>query len=284
MYLKKILRKIYIPFIGHTTSYISFMTGFFNKSKKAFWFDDSNNFGDILTPFLFEFLGASKVTKIDTQYYSFENYLTVGSILSKANSNTIVWGSGFISEESSFKYGNPKKICAVRGPKTRNKLLKMNIECPEIYGDPALLLPLYYKPNKLKKKYKLGVIPHYIDKDNKYLELFNREEILIIDIQNKDIFKFIDEVNSCEKIISSSLHGIIVGDAYGIPSLWIELSKKIMGNGFKFLDYFQSVGRKEESPIKINNSTTIDQLLESFYDYKIEIDLAILKDSCPFKK
>ena len=278
-----LLKEKLIDFIAYLKVLRVLVVGTFVCSKKAFWFSDANNFGDVLTPHLFNFLGVNKLVKIDTQYYAFENYITIGSILSKANERSIVWGTGFISEDSYFKNGKPKKVCAVRGPKTRKKLLEFGVKCPEVYGDPALLLPRFYEPKKESKKYKLGIIPHYIDKDNEWLGLIKREDVLIIDIQNKNIFEFIDQVNRCEKIISSSLHGIIVGDAYGIPSLWVEFSQKIMGKGFKFLDYFQSVGRKDKVAIMIDESISIKYLLNCFYHYEIQIDLTKLIESCPFR-
>ncbi|WP_052307650.1 polysaccharide pyruvyl transferase family protein [Belliella baltica] len=106
--------------------------------------------------------------------------------------------------------------------------------------------------------------------------------ILIIDVQQKNPLNVIDDILSCDKIISSSLHGLIVADAYRVPSIWIEFSDKIVGNGFKFFDYFLSVNRKDNAPVKINSTTQLDDILKNFYDYEIEIDLEKLRKSCPF--
>ena len=51
----------------------------------------------------------------------------------------------------------PQKVLAVRGPLSRNYLLENGVDCPDVYGDPALLFPKYYKPH-IYKKYKLGII------------------------------------------------------------------------------------------------------------------------------
>lgn len=250
---------------------------------RVVWDIKYNNFGDILTPYLLDNLTEAKIKRIGmSQYYPYTHYFIIGSILDRANDNTVVWGSGFIDEHCYLK-NSPKKICAIRGPKTRNRLLEIGIHCPEVYGDPALLLPKIYSP-KINKKYKLGIISHYIDKDLvSLLEIFKSEDILIIDIQVENPLTFIDEVLSCEKIASSSLHGLITADAYNIPSLWLEFSNNVKGNGFKFYDYFLSVGRKELPPLFVDNLTTLDSIYNSFVEYRINIDLNKLLNSCPFK-
>ncbi|KAB7888580.1 polysaccharide pyruvyl transferase family protein [Poseidonibacter ostreae] len=185
-------------------------------------------------------------------------------------------------DQRSKCFEKPKKIYAVRGPKTRKILLENNIDCPEVYGDPALLLPRVYNP-KIKKCYKYGIIPHYVDADNPFLEkIENRKDVLIIDILNENPFNTVDEILSCENIISSSLHGIIVADAYNIPSLWIEFSDKVIGSGFKFYDYFESVKKNVSSSFRIDAKTEFIELIENINSEKIDIDLDKLIKSCPF--
>lgn len=253
-----------------------------NNSYKISWDKKLNNFGDILTPYIIQNISNINFKHIGkSHYFPFEHYLIIGSILDRATKHSIIWGSGLISEDSK-PIESPKKIYAVRGPKTREKLLNLGIDCPEIYGDPALLLPKIYNP-KIEKKYELGVIPHYVDKNNRTLEMFNNPNIKIIDIQVIDPRTFIDELLSCKKIASSSLHGLITADAYQIPSIWIEFSDKVVGNGFKFYDYFLSVGRENENPLIINQDTNIETIMSHFKKYEISIDLDKLINACPFK-
>lgn len=209
-------------------------------------------------------------------------FLVVGSILHQVDRNAIIWGAGFISENSRLRE-KPKLICAVRGPLTRDIIIRQGLECPEVYGDPALLYPRFYKPS-MEKKYKLGVVPHFVDQNSHLLDQFkNKEEVLVIDVTG-GINKFVDEICSCEKIASSSLHGIIASDAYGIPSTWISLSDNVIGKGFKFRDYFASVGRNVTHPLTISEKTTLQELFNSFVEYKINIDLDKLLSVCPFKR
>ena len=249
---------------------------------KVDWYAGSNNFGDVLNPLLLHKLTGKKILPVKALYYKKNHFFAIGSILNRATRYTTVWGSGFISEDSHCQE-KPLKVLAVRGPKTRQILLNDGIDCPKVYGDPALLLPKVYYP-KIIKKYKLGIIPHYVDKNNEWLSTVkNNPEIKILNIQENNPFTFIDELLSCEKIASSSLHGIIVADAYVIPSTWIEFSDKVMGNGFKFLDYFASVKRKDKEPLVITENTKLSDIYDKFYDYKIDIDLNKLLKACPFK-
>jgi len=247
---------------------------------------EGNNFGDALNPILIKLLfgknafQASKIINVRNKPV----YTVIGSILEDLNyRNLEVWGTGFMFEDGKL-IKPPKAVHAVRGPLTRQVLMKQGIYCPEIYGDPGLLLPFIHIPVS-KRKYRLGIVPHYVDKDSstvRYLKGRYKEEILIIDVQNK-WEKVVEEINSCEAIASSSLHGIIAADAYGIPSLWIKLSDRVLGGNFKFHDYILSVGRKQMEPLLLHEEHKLIDILNSFEDYKIQINLNKLLDSCPFK-
>ena len=219
------------------------------------------NWGDDLNYF---FLG--KLTRRPVVFYHnfklakwfhLKNYLCIGTLLDGElykNGKTIVWGSGCSGAERMMTI--PNRVLSVRGPLSRDYLCRLNVECPEFYGDPALLLPLFYHSEKTKR-YRLGIIPHVIDQNHPVIEMIRKnhsEEILIIDLAHyKKWTDVIDQICSCEKILSSSLHGIIVSDAYGIPNHWIELSGMISGGHFKFLDYLASVDRRLETPWILNS-------------------------------
>lgn len=250
-------------------------------SYRIDWYSNTQNFGDILNPTLITALTGKTPIQVTSKTYKKTHHFVIGSILSRATKHTTVWGTGFISATSKCQE-NPAKICAVRGPLTREILLQQNISCPEVYGDPALLLPLLFSP-EIKKKYKLGIIPHYVDKNHQVLsKIRTNPDIKVLDIQDPNPYNFICHLLSCEKIISSSLHGIIVADAYGIPSLWTEFSDKVTGEGFKFFDYFASVGREDTGPIKIEKLLNLESIFNQFYSYNINIDLDLLLKSSPF--
>lgn len=219
-----------------------------------------------------------------------KNYLCIGTLLDSLtylNKSTIVWGSGISS--LGHKFEQPKRICSVRGYKTKEYLKAYGIECPNIIGDPALLLPIYYMPKSADKKYRLGLIPHITDLDHQVVQKIREKypEILIIDLAHyKKWTDVIDEICSCEVIASSSLHGLITSDTYGVPNCWIKLGDKVCGGlSFKFLDYFSSVGRTEQNPWIVENVDDLMKAKDSLKQWKKPvIDTDSILKSCPFIK
>jgi len=245
------------------------------------------NFGDTLNSELIRLITGEAPTIVNNKFDNPKNeiiYMAIGSVLGWADRNTIIWGTGkmSITDNTMFKE-KPKQICAVRGPLTRKEIIKRGFECPEVYGDPALLMPYFYRPINYNPKYEIGIIPHHIDK---YLipELKKQFPYAhFIDIQS-DIYQFIDEVFKCKCIITSSLHGQIIADAYNIPNAWIKLSDKVLGHGFKMADYHASVKRIDQEPLIWNKNLTINDLKEKIKNWNsAEIDLEPLWNVCPFR-
>jgi len=246
--------------------------------------DHRKNMGDILNPLIAAHFGSKKIRRISKRNCNrFEHYFMIGSILQRCTDKTIVWGSGIISEISIIKQ-KPKEILAVRGPLTRKKLLDQGIDCPEVFGDPALLLPEIYPATNIKKKYKLGIIPHFKDKKDLWLRgpISSQSDVVIIDIQNRDPLKVVDQMLACDLIISSSLHGIIVADAYKVPAVWVEFEHPFEDGHFKFQDYFASVGRTVKGPVRVESLHTLEDIMNIYEPYTINIDLEPLKNSFPF--
>ncbi|MCP4282907.1 MAG: polysaccharide pyruvyl transferase family protein, partial [Gammaproteobacteria bacterium] len=162
----------------------------------------------------------------------------IGSHLAMAcaDLNAVVWGAGFISADVPIT-GRPAVLHAVRGWNSAQRL-----------GDAALLLPRLYTPAPSPRRYPLGIIPHFREWGEPFFEAARGwDDVQMIDI-NGGIDEVVDQIASCDCILSSSLHGIICADSYGIPALWIRFSDKPVGDGFKFRDYFSSVGRPDREP------------------------------------
>ena len=217
---------------------------------------------------------------------NFRNYLCIGTLLDAVNysrESTIVWGTGVSGQDRLFTI--PKEIRSVRGKKSIEFLQQKNMPYPALVGDPALILPLFYQPKNKEKKYKLGIIPHVIDLEHpiiKQIQSENSNEVLIINLSKFEKWTdIIDQICSCESIASSSLHGLITSDTYGVPNCWIELSGKISGGHFKFYDYASSVNRTFNGPITMH--TNINQIIEECKQWtQPTINHGDILKSCPF--
>lgn len=240
------------------------MKNLFWWSRKRLKNEEFENFGDVLVPYLF-----TKITDINfrwanpnkKKYFSLrrkKNYLIIGSIIHFATEDSIIWGAGIISKNSKI----PKaKYSAVRGPLSAEKIRREGIEVPEKYGDPALFLALYKNEFINTKTPYIGVVPHYVDyesiqKDSR----FDSKNLNIINVLTNNPIEVIKEIGHCKLILSSSLHGIIVAHALGIPAIWIKVSENLYGDDIKFHDYYKSIGIEE--PLCLN--------IESFSFEKLE--------------
>lgn len=200
----------------------------------------------------------------------------IGSILSWLPKGSKVWGAGFMNTDGRFRGGD---LYAVRGKLTSDSLVKQGYAKCDVYGDPALLLPLWLKHNTVKK-HAVGLIPHHSEVD--YFKEVYGDKYFIIDLRTTDIERNVAEICSCEYILSTSLHGVIVAHAYNIPALWIKQGY-IGTDGFKFHDYFSSVsipfydGIDDISNVLENESNWRDLFIKHHTQSLINIDLPSLQ-------
>ena len=217
-----------------------------NKVNINAWIDtdrEVQNIGDFLSVIIVK--KAAELHGIDAEKFvnGTKHLYAVGSVLMGYQDAT-VWGAGFgydFSDNRFFplysaihKFWHKTDIRAVRGPETRRILLKMGINCPEVYGDPAVLLPLFYKPKLLEKK-KYVIIPHY-SRYNEYSKYNN-----VMSTFTKNWREFINNLCSADLVISSSLHGIILSEAYGIPCVMLDTTPST--DITKYKDWYYSTGR-----------------------------------------
>lgn len=221
----------------------------------VWYFTRFKNVGDLVGPYLIEKLTGKTVRK--NIFGINKHFLSVGSILDQVTENSHIWGSGFISSKQKMNC-RPESISLVRGKLSKSKVMHLVRGTTIEVGDPALMLPLFYQP-KVKNKYVLGVVLHYAEKS--FLDSISlNPKVKIIDVQ-QDVEGFIDDILECESIISSSLHGLIFADAYGIPNHWVKITNVLSGDDFKFADYYSVLyGSKEKSPI-ILSPDMLDDLI-----------------------
>lgn len=146
-----------------------------------------------------------------------------------------VWGTGFIEECrprcSQFRYH------AVRGKLSAGLIRDIEIET---LGDPGLLANILWPNLRLTpKRYRIGIVPHYSHRaDEQVRQLCGiLKNSIVIDVF-QDVEDVLRQIASCEFVLSSSLHGLVVADSFGVPNAWIKFAEKLRGDDFKFRDYY----------------------------------------------
>lgn len=184
--------------------------------------------------------------------------LGIGSLLNRSRPRFHVWGTGYMNQHERAQGGI---LYAVRGRFSAEKLYSEGFEYCDVWGDPAILLPMVYPGKSINKKFTLGIIPHLKDYEYFKTTYGSNKDVHVIDLKTSDIEDVLDQMLRCEKIISTSLHGVIVGHAYGIPTIWIK-HNDIDTDGFKFNDYFDSVGIELYS-----GYTNFDEIVNNHIDF-----------------
>ena len=150
-----------------------------------------------------------------------------------------IMGSGFIKEQFVRDH-NHWKVKIIRGP-----LSAKQCEAGQdvLYGDPGVLASILYSET-IDKKYDLGIVPHYMDKQE--LTTFKTDMSIKIINVNQAPSIVAREIKQCKNIASSSLHGLIFADAFRIPNIHLKISDRLLGGLHKFNDYYLGMNATPE--------------------------------------
>lgn len=236
------------------------------------WWNYETNIGDTLSPVIVNWVLNQKNIEQNSENKRIIHLLALGSIIGLLDYDALIWGSGihkFSSIVDIARRANYVKydIRAVRGPLTRQALMACGYDCPEIYGDPAILMPLIYNKNTVKK-YRFTLIPHMhmFDEQNKKYDKIMR----VLDVRTTDYKTFIDGITESECIISASLHGIILAESYGVPA--VLLMNGMESEILKYYDWYWATGRRD-----VRVATSVEDAMKM---HPMELpDLSQMRDS-----
>ena len=200
----------------------------------AYWWRDVENWGDLLAPLLLERFAHVEVS---WALPAFCEVASLGSILGnwiQPDYKGVILGSGKLLEHSAVPLG--AKILALRGPLTAAGV-------PGLFalGDPGLLADelLEHPP---VKKHNLGIVAHWSDHSLSVDPRFTPYDPLIIHAWDSPL-SVVAAIGSCRKIVSSSLHGLILADAFNIPRRFEPSANWTKEGGhFKVRDHNAAVG------------------------------------------
>jgi pyruvyltransferase len=192
-----------------------------------FWHIGAPNFGDDLNPALFESLTGVRVRFAKDRRVP--HFLGMGSILGSATEASIVLGSGFLKPAIT---PTPERVVSVRG-RLSKQLLGLADATP--LGDPMVLINLLMSPERGSA---IGFVPHITTM--RAMRGTPPPGVTLIDVR-RDPFEVTRDIGRCRLILSQSLHGLIVADAFEIPNIWIAPNDRMVGGEFKFHDYFSTL-------------------------------------------
>lgn len=210
------------------------------KKVRAYHWKYRPNFGDALAPYLLEKYcpDASFVWSSAAK----AQVISVGSVLEvlPRRWSGYILGSGRMFEDSTLNLDEHATVLALRGPLTARAWAY-----DVAIGDPGLLADELV--GSQSRVYDLGIVPHWSDKtlagNQHYYGSWSTKVISTAD----NPLAVIRQIGRCKKIVSSSLHGLIVADAFGIPRTFEYTPRfEVEGGLFKFRDYSASIGAEFE--------------------------------------
>jgi hypothetical protein len=217
------------------------------------------NLGDALSPVIVSALSGLPIVHCD--FESQKRRLACVGTIGHGFKNGVVhfWGTGIdplknpIDSNLGYYQKPPKtKFCvhALRGRFSAQILRNQEIQVPTVYGDPVWFLPSIIPPTP-KKQYELGVIVHLSELTELTDTAGIKETLLryklppslsdsirIITTITQPNFtalkQKVQEITSCKRIVSTSLHGLVIAETYDIPCVWFRNFGK--GAAFTQLD------------------------------------------------
>lgn len=236
-----------------------------------------DNFGDVMSKVLVERIVERPVVAYQRKPRgNIPKLLAVGSILHIAADDDVIWGSGVNGKDlarSKYEF-NRLDVRAVRGPLTRQFLWReKGIMAPEVYGDPVLLLPYLFPEFKKSDNPSIPylIVVHYSD-----FAFFPKDKFPNAVYANEPWDHITRKILDSEFVVSSSLHGVVIAEAFGIPARLLRLNDS--EPLFKFTDYYLGTKRRN-----FRVARTLNEALLMGGETPINCDLEKLYNAFPFE-
>ncbi len=235
-----------------------------NRVVKAYWWNEVQNFGDALAPLLLERFAN---VKVERETISRSDVVSIGSVLEHVPPewDGYILGSGRLIEDSRIHlHTKTAKILALRGP-----LSARGVPGNFALGDPGILASELV--GQQEKQWDLGILPHWQDKElaPRFQQLVKAPHTVKVIDPGDDPLKVLREIGACRRIVTSSLHGMIVADSFGNIPRRVEICEKMNRDGglFKFRDYSESI----KTPFEIGKMIEplrfrVEDVIYSIYD------------------
>ena len=207
--------------------------------RRVYYWPDVPNFGDEMALHLLNWFAG---LECDWAPVKDAEIVAVGSVLEHIPPGWAghIIGAGRLHAGSDVRQKLASaRIWALRGP-----LSAKGIPGDYALGDPGLLADELVADSVSGRIYDLGVVPHWSDRTlSQRPEWYSDRWTTRVIMPGSGALNVAREISRCRKLVTSSLHGMIIADACGIPRR-VEYSQTLdkEGGRFKFLDYCASIG------------------------------------------
>lgn len=188
------------------------------------------NFGDEIGPEIIRRMGHT----VTYAKAGEAELVACGSVLhASLNPDACIWGTGMMSA-AKRPVRRMNNIAALRGELTLRDI-KQEVPAGIPRADPALLVPEFFDPAP-SKRYGLGLVRHYVDQRPR-----PKWADTVIEV-DAPVEQVVEHITACRTIASSSLHGLLVAQAYGIPAVRLP-HPRVGGADYKWLDAASAMDR-----------------------------------------
>ncbi len=192
--------------------------------------------------------------------------LAIGSVLhfpqaqktmTDRKSPYVVWGSGTLAA-AEVLFQEKFLVSALRGPLTHSL---MGYSGAPACGDPGILAAQIWQPVSAKV-HAWGIVPHHSHLKSDWVArvMEKTPNCVLIDVTDPDIGASMQRISGCERVAATSLHGLVLADAYRIPNVWLSDGSLHGAGSWKFLDYFSGVQRRLGDSIPTVKVTNLDDI------------------------
>ncbi|MEL6768286.1 MAG: polysaccharide pyruvyl transferase family protein [Pseudomonadota bacterium] len=210
------------------------------------------NVGDALSPVMVSLVSGRAVERVPFVSEG-ARMVAIGTVgQSVRGGQAAIWGTGCspwanpLAAGAKRPYTPPENTAlhlhATRGPYSARLLSEGG--APAIpFGDPAMLLPRFYAPMR-RPRHALGVVLHLSELADRAFNAHPKPGLaryrlggapgvrlitMVAPPGSAAIRAKIDELLDCERIVSTSLHGIAIALAYSIPCLYLSAARGAPG-------------------------------------------------------
>jgi hypothetical protein len=114
-------------------------------------------------------------------------------------------------------------------------------------------------------RWEIGIVPHGHHRAHeglRQLAAAGEGRVRVVNI-HQSAAAAVREIAACSVIFTTSLHGLITADSFGIPAAWASLEPALTGGDFKFRDYEAVITPESTRSLDFGEALTLDDVIRA---------------------